>query len=1374
MTRNTLQRIGVWVTIMQGLVCAGVTEVAGEEADLAAIVGPNAKDWKLTHAQDADIFSRAHGQIGIVSAAGRSVELHGQINYPANTEHRLKLRFLSPKGGSGSAELTLGRKSPEDDGEKLLSLSLAVDDESNIACRFHNPLIARSANATIQTTYALQGLETRQTNWPEGFRLRVDELYADLTSVTEKWFTLRVVTLKDRVRAFVDDRLFGEWLVDEEVVQGKIDVALSDEVFLASLRTRTVDTSSLYVPVRLDHYINASKLNGSTVSGDSLGALGKTVHVGGVPFMFATPDARGNDHIDVGKSWVKYGTLVGGYLTTNRGVFGGRWRSALTVNPSRIQLALPKEAHSRLHVLAVADTDPDSVPEFTAQFYLPASGFPINAGANVPMFNAEAADATSLPIELSDGRKGALYLVTIELDVDRIAELCQLESLCRATRDTDGRTMLGLELTKSVQPFRTYPDPISYSTHGAGLPSAVHVYAITLEKPRIDVDFQPGRLAHIWTAPEKPTYHATLTNHSQAPRTVSVELQTKSYDGHETTRWRKRVTIGVGAVARLPVELDLERYGSHDVILTVTDGDQTWTARRRLAHLHRDTRVRGGWEKGQGPLFGYWGYSEGHAGVPKEQETLIMAKAGCETMSFTTFGSCSAEVQAVGKQYGMKTFMAFDGFEKFSFSDFLADLRDGMDPVAADAKHLELLKTLKKPDHELDELTHISFFAEPQLGPVTHENLPYYYGEPERVLAKSEQKRVDLYSLTFRRGRTLALKQWPELKMMLPWGDPLFVVPFLRQDKELAELIDVQGIDEPFFERLPEAQIGQATGHRKWQLRQEWKKVGREPEYVFVEGNFVPAMPGAVTDAQQADYIVRNHLHLLAYSIYNLPAGITGVSSYNYYGEEHYGGGYSVGRLPHLLPRPAYSAYATLTRHLNRKNFVRYVPTGSETVFCVQFKHYESGELTHVLWTVRGRRPVTLSLPSGGDVAVYDQMDNRVATEIDRERITLTVTSSPQFVEGLSGAPEITLGRPDHSDASPGKYTKMLTNFGAGGWSLKAARDQAYENNHPFQVARFLGNMSATIVRAPAMQGGQALAIQLNEQDIERKIMPWYTTLVPDEPVVIPGKASHLGLWVKANSDWGRVIYSLRDAKGERWVSIGSHEQWNCDDIHGWSAFNFDGWRYLRFETPANAPYDSYRENGSTWWGHFDNGDGIVDLPLQLEKVIVERRTHVMHVNEPVKANPADVLLGDLIAEYADPADQADEVIRLSRLRMPVPVGVTESDNPIETMARQGVGAPTSITGIHLPLHGPDGTKCHVNFTLVEGAKHYDIWASRHADGRGAKLLGPHLTESGKMVSGFHPEVGTYLFVVYTDKEGRSAKPSAPFKIRLKDMFLQK
>ncbi|MCM8817222.1 MAG: hypothetical protein NC913_06915 [Candidatus Omnitrophica bacterium] len=89
----------------------------------------------------------------------------------------------------------------------------------------------------------------------------------------------------------------------------------------------------------------------------------------------------------------------------------------------------------------------------------------------------------------------------------------------------------------------------------------------------------------------------------------------------------------------------------------------------------------------------------------------------------------------------------------------------------------------------------------------------------------------------------------------------------------------------------------------------------------------------------------------------------------------------------------------------------------------------------------------------------------------------------------------------------------------------------------------------------------------------------------------------------------------------------------------------------MRFELPGNQPYDCYREPGTCWWGNY-NGDGIVDLPITLEKIFVERRTHVIVADELKPADINDTLLGDLFAEYENPLDETTQAIRLSQLRM--------------------------------------------------------------------------------------------------------------------------
>jgi hypothetical protein len=300
------------------------------------------------------------------------------------------------------------------------------------------------------------------------------------------------------------------------------------------------------------------------------------------------------------------------------------------------------------------------------------------------------------------------------------------------------------------------------------------------------------------------------------------------------------------------------------------------------------------------------------------------------------------------------------------------------------------------------------------------------------------------------------------------------------------------------------------------------------------------------------------------------------------------------------------------------------------------------------------------------------------------------------------------------------------------------------------------------------------LAVHFEKPDQDSLVMPFYTALVPKKPLGIPGKASHLGLWVNAASDWGRVVYCLRDAKGERWLSIGPKGSWNNDDIHSWSSFNFDGWRYLRFELPACSPFDLFREAGSTWWGNFGAGDRIPDLPLTLEKMIVERRTHAMYVNDPQPTCTNDVWLAGLFAEYETPENKNGLTVKLSRLRMPVPTGVPELDNPIRRLEATGDAPAVEIKDISVPLHESDGTQCNVQFTTVTNAVDYEIWASPYPDGRGAVKLAGRVKASGALARGLIADTDFYLFVMYMDTGRKMSKPSKPFRINLKDTFSQK
>src|SRR5262249_13783757 len=154
----------------------------------------------------------------------------------------------------------------------------------------------------------------------------------------------------------------------------------------------------------------------------------------------------------------------------------------------------------------------------------------------------------------------------------------------------------------------------------------------------------------------------------------------------------------------------------------------------------------------------------------------------------------------------------------------------------------------------------------------------------------------------------------------MPYGTPTFSIPFLRNSKEARDLMDGPAIDLALFERLPEMQMGQLTyASMLWQFKQEWVKAGKPwpvPLTLIAGGPVAaPATPGALLRQEAADLAVRSALILCALRVTRQYSGAKTFRLAESYGEEHYGGGLCE-RPPLLYPKPAYVAYATMTRKL--------------------------------------------------------------------------------------------------------------------------------------------------------------------------------------------------------------------------------------------------------------------------------------------------------------------------------------------------------------------------------------------------------------------------------------------------------------------------
>lgn len=1285
-----------WVLIAILHLTASGSGRAAENGDAP----PQNESYEVT-GKDAPVFDA-----GTVTAAEKTVHLRTRCRLQENTRVVLPVRF----GRSGEFHIWTGRE------KENIAVKARVGTAPRLTWSYTDPQGKR--HTRWLTDFTIGGVAKANFTWTDAVLQWTDHYKALARPLSERWVEVALEMRRNRCYFLLDGVYVYGWPAAATAGGRPLAPVLRPGMSLQSARVESLPSDlGLHEPVDLAARFNAGAIDGHPLNDASLPVAGATVRVGGVPFVFS--QRRGpNSHLDIGQSWFREGTLTS-YEEPITGSFGGRWGGVFRCNPTRLQFRIPNRPYNAVYLLAAADGEEHAIPTLTVQFYRPSAGFPKSAvSPDVPLFTEKADGVASLPVRTAAGKEGRLWLVKIPFEPGMLQEFSDLE-------------FLELELTKAVQPYRLYPDPCFYSTHAGGLPSAVRVFAMTMGIAPVEATFTPEALGNIWEEGQTPAYGVALRNRSGTSQQVVLELQTRSYDGAETHTLTQAITLQAGTEKKTRFELALKRFGHHDVTLTVRGAGGVQHHRRTLSHLRRRSRKARDFEA-KGFMFGWWNWKGGHYTPKAEDEIHLMGMLGMEATS-------RGGLPQIAAKYGIKDYFAGPNSAPGGYS---ANPEKAVAGLEAQWKKFQA----KQPP-ELWEPTYVHIYAEPG-GIGTHGVLPEFYGEPPHM-GEPEKARFQAMAAAALAGARVAKKLDPDVKVLLPWGDPVFAVPFLKADDELTKLIDGVAVDIGYFDRLPEMQMHQCAIHRFYQFKQTWEKFKKAPAVLpSVEGPcLAPVAVGALTEKQYAAHLLRASLILGAYGV-NRQFSIAGVADCaDYWGEQHYGSGL-LSRINSLNPHVAYSAVGTLVRHLRTMEFVDWLPTGSLSTYCLRFRDTGNGRSLYVLWTVRGRREVHFTGTSGRG-EVYDAMDNTTPLRAVDGTVTVAVGQLPVFVYGLGDTPKLTLGEPDHTDAILGEHTHRLGNASALWAQVANLPDPNYLDSFPEAIRRFPAEMKVAPAEAPQEVGGAALAVELPPQAKDRGVMPFYTTLAPKEPVPIPGKARHLSVWVKAASDWGRIVYVLRDALGETWTSVGAKGQWNMDDTPGASSFNFDGWRLVRFELPSNAPYDRYREMGTTWWG-YSGGDGMADLPLALTKVYVERRAKAMYVNSLEPADPAPVEFGDLYAEYATAADMTEEAVKLDRLTMPLPPRTAKSTNPIADLNAKGTLPPTAITSVEQPDHYYDGTRGVFHFTEVAGATHYDIWLSLHRDGRGALKLGKKIRKTGALVQNFRANTEFHAFVVYT------------------------
>jgi len=1068
--------------------------------------------------------------------------------------------------------------------------------------------------------------------WPEPLRTELEAAMARIKRVPETWFTLRIELEPDAVRLYK-----GGFLVAERRPPGRItgDVGLwlRGNVRVASLRVvrsagfspppqirpeaRTTNPEG-FCPVRIQEACNAEAMAGPARMLDraSMPPGFGTVAVRGVPFQFAWWERGGLDHVDVGASLFRFRNHADyiDALTT--------WPEPWLIDPARIRFSVPNRPWRRLWLVAASDGEPNKVPVVTARFYRPRAGFAVDAAAEVPTFAGRGGPAHNaprgtqrLPVTRANGESGSLWLVPIELD-----------SVTIASRFREEHT-LSLELTKQVHDWRMFPDPAVYDRFQGGLPSGVRIFAMTLEEAPVRLIASSNRTGNAFVSPETPVWQVKLANLRSREMRAAIRLTiTDPYGKQAILEGESR--LGPGLSGQLDFPLAPQVVGLHRVKTEAEVGGETFAQEGTFVQLPPDTRKA----DASSSRWGLWWWRGGHLTNPNEAEDLYLLRAAGTRIA------AAKDIQT-RRQWGMIPNPAhvLGGPAKWAF-------QDPHDPKEyekfGDEIGLKVAEMLK----ESPDIPYFCVFTEQAISEtLTYGILSRFVGEGEQQLTAEERARLRAFIVTGKAACEGIRKHAPKAKISFGWCEPIFSVPFMWE-KFPKELMDAIGLDTPQFERMPEMPIRSVAPNRLWMLREEMKRCGYEGiPIIHTESYFASSHPLALGPRTAADHYVRTSVLSLALGTAKFMWCFTLHDCADYWGSNHYGCIGITGPRPEFNPKPAFPAYATMTRLLDQASFDGYVPTGSQSAYCVRFK--SGTQFIYCLWTIRGSRPAMLHAPKAKTVVFTDESGNeqRPAEPWITLALGVELTPTPVWVTTDQPITKIDLWRPQHAE-QPAGHSLVLDKFDKP-WNYDPAPYDRYAKNH-WDLPRFPGPMKSEGV-ASEQRKSNVWQITLADPDKERPLAAWYGVFTPPKPLAIPGKARALGVWANGHSNWGRIIYEIEDAKGEVWQSIGTKNEWNCDDIHSWSYFNFDGWRWLEFPLPNNLPGDNYREKDTVWWNH--SAEGIVDLPVKLTRIILEMRTHNIYVNDLVPVADRSVQLDNLTAIYDNAEAMTEAPVRLQR-----------------------------------------------------------------------------------------------------------------------------
>ncbi|NLX97116.1 MAG: hypothetical protein GXY83_13160 [Rhodopirellula sp.] len=877
-------------------------------------------------------------------------------------------------------------------------------------------------------------------------------------------------------------------------------------------------------------------------------------------------------------------------VTTKQSSLNEGQRSLAETQASFI-FTVPCEQYTRAWVLCALEEDPQKDPVLNARLTRYVGGAEYTGRAYEAMANTSVelpGNATRAGDVIVSGKLLPLWRVEIPLHSGNIQDLIFTENRGTHSRMRFGKYLdfeLSGRLVKRRGPLgdrRHVPDP--------AFTSSVHVFGVTLEKPAAELEIKPIQTGNIFHNDEIPETLVEVRPRRQGDfklRWTIRDAEDQVVDSEE----RKADSRGP---QEFKISLAMKQIGWYGIDFELLDAERVLlTHSASFALLGKDTRKA---EVADSP-YGTWNYGGPHYTTPDvEIYGPVLFKAG---------------------------FRRSAGVNRYSEAE-LAPWKLAVPTVKTgglQSSDEELIRNIRNSLQRYPSVANAMIF---------HEHAVWgYQVAPELIGRKPEpgsqwEGAEQRWNYAERLGRILRT-HFPQLRVTI--GNSLASTELIAEGLR-------RGFPEAYADFLGLEVVGRTTlPERQWEASLQAGDLMLETAARFgyhkwkinacYESNY--RLNAILGDKTQAEWYVRDLLLCQAWGMPDIFIGVI-MDTGNSYAGSFWGASGLCTRDPYLYPKKAYVGVALATKMLDQVRLSRSIPTGSPTVYALEF-HRKDGKYVYPLWTSRGTADLTLETISS-DCEIFDFYGRpRKASTFDRG-LALTAGTAATYI--LANAPlvkSIACGKRTYPEDPPPKSLKVVSPMdNVAEWTLAGGKEPLLERTKGvFMPYRTLGKYAVRQVNDD--EKGECIELELVDPDLSLpKIFNEYAVLQLKKPVALDGRPNSLGIWVKGNSGWGQVYWIIEGADGQRRISCGTRvHRADVFDYEGRVSISFDGWNFLSMPiTDQSSIPDTSTGSVDNLWEYGEvahdeklkRGSGVLAYPIKLVGVAFAAQSRPLFLTE--------------------------------------------------------------------------------------------------------------------------------------------------------------